>query len=218
MKILLGASQPAVPVLSVASESVRSALETALGTTPGDLRRFLQRASRVRGKVADLEAALSSCEMVTGNKESFSLAVAQTPWTEGERWVGLKGHAPVGRTGIVAVSLSTGSEIGKGESISGLFVDEWNEVIPADSVQGAAAFHYNAPSTAAPNAILLCTPPLEGWRLPDLVAAVNEAFHLAQMRAVDPDLLGAVGQLLPALLLRDRMMPGSLLQRLSVAD
>jgi len=216
LKALLGISQPALPVWLTAADELQQPFTVDRGATVNDLQAFMSRAARVREKIADVDLALTCRELVTDQARPCAWAVAQTPAAAGERWVGLTGHVPAGRTGIVC--LSAARSPGSGSQVTGLFVDEWNEILPADTVQGAVAFHYNAPSSAAPNVILLCLPPSgrEQWQLDHLIAAVEDALHRARMRVVDPDLLGAAGQLLPTLLLRDRLLPGSLLRRLAL--
>jgi hypothetical protein len=84
-----------------------------------------------------------------------------------------------------------------------LIVDEWNEVIP-DRVQStAAAFHYDAPDAAAPQVLMLVTPPELGgqWRFEDLLMAIDETLDLSQSRLVELEHLSdeVYAQLLPAL-------------------
>lgn len=216
MKALLGATQPALPVLRVDAASATSAWGAPLGATEDELRAFVLRAARVRSKMTTLDDALLAADLLSaGVSQPYWLKVAQTPASAGETWVGLSKGVPPGRTGHVAVCVSA-KIVHNGNAICGLFVDDWTELVPEPDVDGALALRTETPASEAPNAILLVNPPArEVWQLEDLLLAVQEGLHLAQMRVVDPDLLGAAGQLLPALVLRDRLMPGSLLARLA---
>ena len=44
--------------------------------------------------------------------------------------------------------------------VSGLVVDEWDEIIPNKIVNSAIAYHYNRPNTEAPQTLLLAVPPM----------------------------------------------------------
>jgi hypothetical protein len=70
----------------------------------------------------------------------------------------------------------------------GLMLDEWTEVIPADTRDTAITFQYARPDNEPPQAILLVVSPQnEGtWQWQDLVAALGETLDLAKMRAVEP--------------------------------
>jgi hypothetical protein len=216
MKALLGVTQPALPLLRVDAAALAAVWAAPLGTSGDDLRAFVQRAAAVRPKMVLFDDALQARDLVTRTVASpYRMKVAQMPAAAGESWVGLPGRVVPGRTGHVA-ACGSGALVRDGNAVSGLFIDDWTEFVPAPDIDAALAFRTDAPSSAAPNVILLCNPPpREEWRLEDLLLAVQEALHLAQMRVIDPDLLGAAGQLLPALVLRDRLLPGSLLGRLA---
>jgi hypothetical protein len=70
----------------------------------------------------------------------------------------------------------------------GLLLDEWTEVIPADTRDTAVTFQYSRPDNEPPQAMLLVTSPQNpgAWQWPDLVAAINETLDLAKKRAVEP--------------------------------
>jgi hypothetical protein len=90
--------------------------------------------------------------------------------------------------------------------LAGLLVDEWVEVIPGEEETTGLVFHFDAPGTQPPQALLLAVPPDESrpWDLADLADAVLDTLELARLRAVDPDALAAVvgpSDLLPAIYL-----------------
>jgi len=64
-------------------------------------------------------------------------------------------------------------------------------------------FHVDAPGACAPQAALLAVSPdpARRWTADMLADIVAETSALAALRAIDPDLVPAVGHLLPALLL-----------------
>lgn len=51
--------------------------------------------------------------------------------------------------------------------LTGLVVDEWDEIIPNEIVNSAIAYHYNRPNTEAPQTLLLAVSPMilsKSWR------------------------------------------------------
>jgi hypothetical protein len=70
----------------------------------------------------------------------------------------------------------------------GLMLDEWTEVIPADTRDTAITFQYARPDNEPPQAMLLVlSPQNQGtWQWSDLVAALGETLDLAKKRAVEP--------------------------------
>ncbi|MBX3082873.1 MAG: hypothetical protein KF716_14635 [Anaerolineae bacterium] len=86
---------------------------------------------------------------------------------------------------------------------TGLMIDEWSEIIPNTAETTGLSFHFNQPNTEPPQALLLAvTPEITGkWTWDKLTGILNDTFERAQMRAVEPDLLGntPIAQLLPAI-------------------
>jgi hypothetical protein len=138
-------------------------------------------------------------------------AVAQYPPPgQGEPWAGLPtadgGPPPGGRISLVfegaaGVDLTT--------PVAGLLADDWVETVPNERETTAIAFGYHAPSSCAPQAILLGIPPAVAsqWSLDALEKIALEALELSKLRMVDPDALRELGHLLPALFLADNPDP-----------
>jgi hypothetical protein len=81
-------------------------------------------------------------------------------------------------------------------------VDSWTEVLPSNETTAGLAFHYDQPSSEAPQSLLLVTPATGGrtWTWDDLRQAIPDTMRLARQRAVEPAQLdeGAVARFLPA--------------------
>jgi hypothetical protein len=126
--------------------------------------------------------------------------VIQLPHTPGERWLGLSFDEPPeeGRSALLVVNYTSALHAAD-VTWSGLFIDGWTEIIANKSEDTGIAFNYEGPRVKAPQAILIAAPARDSaaWAWDDLVGAVEQAFDLAQIRAVDRDLLG-IGQLIPA--------------------
>jgi hypothetical protein len=99
-----------------------------------------------------------------------------------------------------------------------LAVDEWVEVIPADTETTGVAVHFDAPGATAPQAILVAVSPdaRAKWSSDLVEDTLAETLALARLRMVDlealhpsdPDALTDIGQLLPASLLATNAQSG----------
>ena len=152
---------------------------------------WLQRAAHVREGAARLEGALLYAEAV-GSPERLRLQVAQLPHKAGDRWAALDGTIEGGRLSFVAQAREP---LGPGRPLAGLLVDEWTEVVPEAAQMTGLSFHFDQPSSRAPQAILLAVPPTEErlWSLSALEAVVLETLDLARLRLVDPEALARPG-------------------------
>jgi hypothetical protein len=133
--------------------------------------------------------------------------VAQLPHTDGARWVALPFSSTTGPppSGRLSLMLHRAARPTATDPWVGLMLDGWSEVIPHGTAQTGVVFHYDDPGAEAAQAILIAVPPAGGtaWDSPTLVDIVNESLDLAKMRLVDGDLLGELGQILPAIYLAE---------------
>ncbi len=161
---------------------------------------WFTRHARVRGAVAEL-AACTRIGEILGAAERLSLRVAQLPFLDTERWVGLPLPAgkelPDDKVSLVVQSVAA---LNTSLPLCGLWVDEWVEVTPSALETSALAFQYDPPNAAAPQCILVAVPPVKGqdWTVESLRRVLVETLDLAKLRAVEPALLGRAAQYLPA--------------------
>ena len=82
------------------------------------------------------------------------------------------------------------TSIGPGDTLAGLFIDEWSESIPATVETTGLGFHFDAPGRTATaehsSGCAVANPTVDSWTLDGLVDVVNEAMALARLRAVRP--------------------------------
>jgi hypothetical protein len=163
---------------------------------------FMQHA-RLREPLARLAACLRGAEVLSIG-ERLNLSVAQLPFITNERWVGL----PPDPSNTLAVSklslvLQTTAPIDTAESLTGLVIDEWTEIVPSTTETTAIAFQFAPPDACAPQCLLLAVPPIPGadWTVDTLRQVLDETHDLAKLRAVDAEMLGETAQYLPALAL-----------------
>ncbi|HEX2732180.1 MAG TPA: hypothetical protein VHM70_11255 [Polyangiaceae bacterium] len=159
---------------------------------------WLTRFSRVREGLARLSATLNYAEALeTGEK--MRLRVAQLPYRDADRWVGLplaKGQAlSPSRFSLVVQSGS----VDVAQPMAGVLIDEWVTVVPNATETTGVVFQYDQPDATPPQCILLAIPPDpdQSWTVHSLQQVVVEALDLARLRAVDPEALDEVGHYLP---------------------
>jgi hypothetical protein len=162
---------------------------------------WFQRMARVRDAVGRLNASLNYSEAVnTGEK--LTLSVAQLPYGDTDRWVGLPlqpgQKLPGGKLSLV-VQAATPIDVRK--PLAGLLIDEWVETVPSATETTGIALQYDRPNATPPQNILIAVPPVVEvpWTVWSLQQVLLETLDLARIRAVDPDALDDVGHYLPAM-------------------
>ena len=85
--------------------------------------------------------------------------------------------------------------------VSGEVLDSWPELLPNREEDAGLAFHYDAPGSQAPQAILVAVPPAGGaaatWSYEQVERTLLDTLTLAKVRALDLSNLGAFAQLVP---------------------
>ena len=129
----------------------------------------------------------------------LNLSVAQLPFQNGERWVGLPPAAgaviPPSKLSLVIHTIGTINPL----FTTGLLVDEWVEVVPNTRETTALAFQFDMPDACAPQSVLIAVPPVPGqdWTAETLRRVLMETLDLAKLRAVDTESLGAARSTCP---------------------
>ena len=177
--------------------------------------RWLQQLSQVRPGVFRYDQALSAAQLLGAGGAQLTLGQlpplhpppgAQDP---PDRWLALDFKDEGDRvptSGRVALAIQIARDApGSGYDPTlehrGLMLDEWTERIPNAQETTGLTFHYEEPSARAPACLLVAVSP-DGRPVSEdgvLQAILNETLDLAQVRTVDLDSVGLVGQLLPAL-------------------
>lgn len=174
---------------------------SALVGSPNAVRKWFQQAAPVHTPLARWRKMALYTQTLTGHPLNFD--VAQIPHITGARWVALpfadESQRPPG--GCVSLVLHRAQAPVATEAWVGFIFDEWTELIANKAEQTAVAIHYDDPGAEAPQAVLLAVPPTaaRNWDLDTVVDILHETLDLAKLRAVDSELLGSLGQLLPAI-------------------
>ena len=189
----------ALPILPLLADGVPASLAASFGTRQprGETAAWLAQAAKVRPDVDAFTGAARLAELLAG-RPLTSLALAQLP-DGGGPWAG--SGAPSAPGPHTAWCNVTGLP-GPG-SVAGFVVDAWTETIPATRTTSGIAVHFDRPSAAAPNAILLAvTRPGQAFDLDLVHRCVGDALANAQYRALGADSeRRTLGQFLPAVFL-----------------
>jgi hypothetical protein len=132
-----------------------------------------------------------------------ALTPIQLPYRSGDAWLAMEFPPAQSLSGEhILYSAVYPAGFNPTGNVCGLFVDSWTEVLPSDETMAGLAFHYDQPSSEAPQSLLLVTPATEGknWTWDDLRQAIPDTMQLARQRAVEPVHLdqGVVARFLPA--------------------
>ena len=209
--VLMAFRLPSVEAAAEVATSLAASGQRA-GEGPGGTIGWLEQLARVRPRANDLLDVLLG-RAATGIAGGLELHTIQLPHRlvdgEVEPWAArLLPSADQGprlnvvccgaRPVVVAID-------GEPTPTQALLIDQWSEVIPDSEQTAAVAFHFDAPASRPPQAVLLALPP-EGrnrWTFDDVVDTVRETFEWARLRAVGPAELAKAGlnlsQYLPAL-------------------
>ncbi|CAG1012344.1 hypothetical protein BURK2_04497 [Burkholderiales bacterium] len=197
-------SLPSFTCDAAGAAELNSALAASTQQQGGDplaVHGWFARSSRVRDALARLGACLRGAEVLAAGTR-LGLGIAQLPFDNSERWVGLPPPAgkdlPTGKLSLVVQPLTP---VNAAQPLSGLFIDEWVEVVPSQQETTALAFQFDPPNAFAPQSVLVAVPPVPGqdWTTETLRHVLVETLDLAKLRAIDTSLLGAAAQYLPAL-------------------
>jgi hypothetical protein len=182
-----------------------SASAAITGTPEDVVDAWLQRIGRVRAGVGRLETVrlyAAASAPAAGRGAAGQFKIAQLPFAPGDTWVALPTsdlQPPPG--GRVALAFAGTDGLDLAGEICGLVVDDWVEVVPESRETTGVSFHYDAPNSEPPQAILLCVPPdgRAAWSVEALEQIVLETLDLARVRLVDVDSLVAAGHFAPAI-------------------
>jgi len=87
------------------------------------------------------------------------LTIAQLPFDDKDRWVGLPLKA--GKSlpgGKLSLAVQSAAPINVRQPLAGLLIDEWVEVVPSPKETTGVALQYDQPNAPPPQTILLAVP------------------------------------------------------------
>ncbi len=173
------------------------ALVTATSSPPASLlngqldapRTWLDAAGRTRPKTAALADVLLRRD-IAGDNGSTRLLIAQSPWTNGDRWIATSFTSASKRppSGRLSAVILAPAGFAATEPVGGLLIDAWTETVPSASRDTAMALRFNNASTRAPQVILLAVSPnpAVAWTTTTLVDVLRDTLMLARLRVQLP--------------------------------
>jgi hypothetical protein len=165
---------------------------------------WLERIGYVRPALKQFSEALLIHDAFLRAGGGLNFAVAQLPDLAGEKWVAL--HLPnsseQSRLSLL-IGLADGiiidpSMVQDGH-ITGLFIDELVERLPANQEDTGVTLHFDAPSTEPPQTMLLAvTPEGKSWDFDLMVDTLRDTLEMARLRSLDGDDIPDFDHQLPA--------------------
>ena len=150
---------------------------------------WLHGTARVREKMHHVENLIFLTEAF--GKTAPDLRPVQFPYDAAAPWLALE-FAPEAKEHLNRENLLYSAvypvDFDKTQPQCGLLLDEWTEVIPAETETTGITFHFDKPNAEPPQAILLATPTkfTGAWKWDDLVDTLHETLEMARIRAVEP--------------------------------
>jgi hypothetical protein len=184
----------------------RAALLPATNPPPGDQAAPLQMLEQV-ARVRESLGRVRRVALYTGalGNPTPTLQILQVPFFKGEGWAGPRQSSttppPAGRVSTLCM-VPAGATLDPTQTLEGLMLDEWTELVPAATEDTGLAIHYENPGSEAPQALLVAVPAANDgkWTFAQLLATVNETLDLAHIRMLEPeDLPNGLGGTLPGI-------------------
>lgn len=184
---------------------------------------WLYASARVSRKMHEVENLTFVAEAL--GTTAPRLEPVQFPYAAGAPWMALE-FPPQAKTRLenelLLYTACYARAFASGEAQCGLLLDEWTEVIPAETETTGIAFQFDKPNAEPPQSILLVTPPQfsGAWRWDDLVQTLHETLDMARLRAVEPQQLdqGPLSVFLPATILATTWRPVTIAADLSMVN
>lgn len=184
---------------------------------------WLHGAARVREKMRHIENLYFLAEAF--GKPAPELRPVQFPYSADAPWMALE-FPPAAKTTLerelLLYTTHYAQDFDPALPQCGLLLDEWTEVVPADTETTGITFHFDKPNSEPPQAILLATPTQfrGGWQWRDLVDTLHETLDMARIRAVEPKQLDNtdLSVFLPATILATTWQPITIAADLSIVN
>lgn len=168
---------------------------------PSALADWLGTYAHVRDDLRRLARVRDLAQLLDGSPQP--LRVTQLSAGKQKAWLGTSLPAPGAPGGIswVTVEMRAGEAIDNKARLTGYVVDSWVERLPDKAVTTGVAAQFDAPSSRAPQTILIAVTPTPdtGWSDALLARTLIETVENAQLRAVDVPQLEGFGHHLPAI-------------------
>lgn len=184
---------------------------------------WLYGVARVREKMHHIENLTFLTEAL--GKSAAELRAIQFPYREDAPWMALEFPPQANKNlerELLLYTAHYAANFDKNQRQCGLLIDEWTEVIPAETETTGISFQFDKPNAEPPQVILLATPPQfsGAWKWGDLVNTLHETLDMARIRAVEPQQLDQtdLAVFLPATILATTWQPITIATDLSLVN
>jgi hypothetical protein len=173
---------------------------------------WIERAGKVESRAGTFLRAIQLAEALS-DQTRLDLQVGQLPWQDGDIWAALPqppDEAP--RDGRLSLVAQRFGPLGFDVPLQGLVLEEFAEVIPRERQTTGVSFHYDAPGSRAPQAMLLLTlfDTEPAWSDGLIRGGLLNAFEGARRRLADSNALVDGGHFLPAVFLETDAQSGQM--------
>jgi hypothetical protein len=221
-KILFGDAFSMLPVVSSPVPDLFSRQLGRIQLTQAELRRFLRDVGSVRPSLSTYADTLLHSDAL-GVERRLVVAQLAAPGTSGASvWLGglFDPDQPSPSAPVTSVLIEGPANLTGRQTLAGLVIDEWVEVVPTRSpapgrahpstrVTAGLAANVDVPDARAPQAILLAvSPDGQRWTTQSLAGVLVETLSLAKVRAVTLERTALVARILPALQVRSWSLQG----------
>ena len=191
---------PEVPVSQTSLPFAKTGTKDAPG--PVEILDWAGLYAHVRDDMRRWTTAFDTARLISG-RIAWPLMVAQHSTAPTKGWLGtnIPKEGSPGGSSWICVDAGGAQPMTKGQATCAFVIDSWTERLPARSTTTGVNFHFDAPSSKAPQAILLAVTPTAqtGWSEDLLRRTLLETVENAQLRAVSNAELEKLGHHLPAI-------------------
>lgn len=152
---------------------------------------WMYSASKVKGNLNNLMVLNQTLE-VLGLSIISGKEIKQLPYNKNieEQWMAtefdLEKSPDNSKISFVLTSLNRTINLNASTAITGILLEEWDEIIPLREIDTGVAMHYDQPNAKSPKNILLAVPPNANgkWEWDHLINTIDETISLAKVRTV----------------------------------
>ncbi|MEN0068597.1 MAG: hypothetical protein AAGA48_41150, partial [Myxococcota bacterium] len=200
---------PICPNFVPPPDAERAASSSALASAAqNEAPQWLRQVSRARPNLRAMMEFLELSQLIL--KTPASIELAQSPYSGSEPWAGMHG---VSTSGDRLCLLSLTGLVEPSQYMGGMLIDSWTDGVPSTEQLTGIAMHFDAPTSRAPNAILISMvdEAFSADEISDQLCFVLEmararAVPMSQLQDVNPNGTGgysSLGHYMPTFYLAD---------------
>jgi hypothetical protein len=210
LHLLVGQTYPVAPRFGAANGDVLDAsfARARLGSREAATE-WLAAVGRVDPGARHLRVAIDMLEAVA-DQTLFDFGLGQLPDHPNEGWAAIT-RPSADQRGRLCLLTTGATPRFAGGLVAGLVLGAWSEPVLRGRQTAGVTFHFDAPSSRPPQALLLCTAdPATGFDFDLVRDMIKQTLDLSRLRMVGSETLQDLGQLLPMVYLPGDISPGEI--------